>query len=93
MRGQVLPGNPHTHLILRGGADGPNWGPAPVHAAADRGVPVLGVCLGLVAADLFAGGVFHASQAGLIVVIVLSGALLGIVNTVLTAVGVKILGG
>ena len=47
-------------------------------------VSVLGVCLGLVAADLFAGGVFHASQAGLIVVIVLSGALLGIVNTVLT---------
>ena len=47
-------------------------------------VSVLGVCLGLVAADLFAGGVFHASQPGLIVVIVLSGALLGIVNTVLT---------
>ena len=47
-------------------------------------VSVLGVTLGLVAVDLFFGGVFHASQAGLIVVIVLSGALLGIVNTVLT---------
>lgn len=47
-------------------------------------VSVLGVTLGLVAVDLFFGGVFHASQTGLIVVIVLSGALLGIVNTVLT---------
>jgi len=47
-------------------------------------VSVLGVTLGLVAVDLFFGGIFHASQAGLIVVIVLSGALLGIVNTVLT---------
>jgi ACDE family multidrug resistance protein len=47
-------------------------------------VSVLGVTLGLVAADLFFGGIFHASRAGLIVVIVLSGALLGIVNTVLT---------
>lgn len=47
-------------------------------------VSVLGVTLGLVAVDLFFGGIFHASRAGLIVVIVLSGALLGIVNTVLT---------
>ena len=29
-------GNPDTHLILRGGADGPNWGPGPVRAATDR---------------------------------------------------------
>ena len=29
-------GNPDTHLILRGGADGPNWGPGPVHATAER---------------------------------------------------------
>jgi ACDE family multidrug resistance protein len=47
-------------------------------------VSVLGVTLGLVAVDLFFGGVLHASRAGLIVVIVLSGALLGVVNTVLT---------
>ena len=47
-------------------------------------VAVLGVTLALVAVDLFLGGVFHASQAGLIAVIVVSGALLGIVNTVLT---------
>lgn len=47
-------------------------------------VSVLGVTLGMVAADLFFGGLLHASQAGLIVVIVVSGALLGIVNTVLT---------
>lgn len=47
-------------------------------------VSVLGVTLGLVAVDLFFGGIFHASRAALIVVIVLSGALLGIVNTVLT---------
>src|SRR5690349_4949577 len=47
-------------------------------------VTVLGVTLALVAVDLFFGGIFHASRAGLIVVIVLSGALLGIVNTVLT---------
>jgi MFS transporter, ACDE family, multidrug resistance protein len=47
-------------------------------------VSVLGVTLALVAVDLFFGGVFHASRAGLIVVIVLSGALLGVVNTVLT---------
>jgi predicted MFS family arabinose efflux permease len=47
-------------------------------------VSVLGVTLALVAVDLFAGGVFHANKAGLIVVIVISGALLGIVNTVLT---------
>jgi len=47
-------------------------------------VAVLGVTLALVAVDLFAGGVLHASQGGLIVVVVVSGALLGIVNTVLT---------
>ncbi len=47
-------------------------------------VTVLGVTLALVAADLFAGGVLHASQGGLIAVVVISGALLGIVNTVLT---------
>ena len=47
-------------------------------------VPVLGVTLALVALDLFFGGVFHASRPGLIVVVVVSGALLGIVNTVLT---------
>src|SRR4051794_169092 len=47
-------------------------------------VKVLGLTLALVAIDLFAGGVLHASQAGLIVVVVVSGALLGIVNTVLT---------
>ena len=29
-------GNPDPHLILRGGADGPNWGPGPVRAAAER---------------------------------------------------------
>lgn len=29
-------GNPDCHLILRGGADGPNWGPGPVHASAER---------------------------------------------------------
>ena len=29
-------GNPGTHLILRGGADGPNWGPGPVRAATER---------------------------------------------------------
>ena len=29
-------GNPDAHLILRGGADGPNWGPGPVRAAAER---------------------------------------------------------
>src|SRR3954449_7808381 len=47
-------------------------------------VVVLGVTLALVAADLLAGGVFHASQTGLIAVVVISGGLLGIVNTVLT---------
>ena len=47
-------------------------------------VAVLGVTLALVAVDLFLNGVFHASPAGLIAVIVISGALLGIVNTVLT---------
>ena len=29
-------GNPDAHLILRGGTDGPNWGPGPVRAAAER---------------------------------------------------------
>jgi MFS transporter, ACDE family, multidrug resistance protein len=47
-------------------------------------VAVLAVSLALVAADLLAGGFLIASQAGLIAVIVISGALLGIVNTVLT---------
>lgn len=28
-------GNPDTHLILRGGADGPNWGPGPVRTATE----------------------------------------------------------
>ena len=37
-------------------------------------VAVLGVTLALVAVDLFAGGVLHASQGGLIVVVVVSGA-------------------
>src|SRR3954466_6565376 len=46
-------------------------------------VAVLGVALAGVAIDLFAGGVLHSSQAGLIVVVVVSGGLLGIVNTVL----------
>src|SRR4051812_3224659 len=47
-------------------------------------VPVLGVALAAVALDLLAGGLLIHSVAGLIVVVVLSGALLGIVNTVLT---------
>ena len=47
-------------------------------------VAVLATSLSLVAADLLAGGFLIADQAGLIVVIVVSGALLGIVNTVLT---------
>ena len=47
-------------------------------------VTVLGVALALVALDLLAGGILHDSVPGLIVVIVVSGALLGIVNTVLT---------
>ena len=29
-------GNPDVSLILRGGADGPNWGPGPVRASAER---------------------------------------------------------
>ncbi|ATG52950.1 3-deoxy-7-phosphoheptulonate synthase [Brachybacterium vulturis] len=29
-------GNPDAHLILRGGADGPNWGPGPVRTATER---------------------------------------------------------
>jgi MFS family permease len=47
-------------------------------------VTVLGVTLAAVSLDLFAGGIFHASRPGLIAVVVISGALLGIVNTVLT---------
>ena len=47
-------------------------------------VVVLGVTLAAVAVDLFFGGLFHASRPGLIAVVVVSGALLGIVNTVLT---------
>ncbi len=47
-------------------------------------VVVLGVALGGVALDLLAGGLLHDSVAGLIVVVVLSGGLLGIANTVLT---------
>jgi MFS transporter, ACDE family, multidrug resistance protein len=47
-------------------------------------VAVLGVALAGVAIDLFAGGVLIGSVPGLIVVIVVSGALLGIANTVLT---------
>src|SRR5690606_27930727 len=29
-------GNPDAHLILRGGADGPNWGPGPVREVTER---------------------------------------------------------
>ena len=47
-------------------------------------VAVLATSLALVAADLLAGGFLIDSRAGLIAVIVISGALLGIVNTVLT---------
>lgn len=47
-------------------------------------VNVLGVTLALVSVDLCFGGIFHASSAGLIVVIVVSGALLGVANTVMT---------
>lgn len=47
-------------------------------------VAVLGAALTGVAADLLAGGLLHSSIAGLIVVVIASGALLGIVNTVLT---------
>jgi ACDE family multidrug resistance protein len=47
-------------------------------------VAVLAVALAGVSMDLLAGGILHASVAGLIVVVVLSGGLLGIVNTVLT---------
>ena len=47
-------------------------------------VPVLGVTLGGVALDLFAGGVLTTRRPGSIAVVVVSGALLGIVNTVLT---------
>jgi MFS transporter, ACDE family, multidrug resistance protein len=47
-------------------------------------VAVLAVALAGVAIDLFAGGVFIDSTAALIAVVVVSGALLGIVNTVLT---------
>src|SRR4051794_1300125 len=47
-------------------------------------VAVLGVALAGVALDLFAGGVLIDSTAGLVAVVVVSGALLGIANTVLT---------
>jgi len=47
-------------------------------------VNVLGVTLALVSLDILAGGVFSDSKPGLIAVIVISGALLGIANTVLT---------
>jgi MFS family permease len=47
-------------------------------------VAVLGVALAAVALDLLAGGLLIDSVAGLVVVVVVSGALLGIVNTVLT---------
>jgi MFS transporter, ACDE family, multidrug resistance protein len=47
-------------------------------------VAVLATALALVAIDLLAGGFLIHDQAGLIAVIVVSGALLGIVNTVLT---------
>jgi MFS family permease len=47
-------------------------------------IRVLAAALTGVAADLVAGGVLHESTAGLIVVVVASGGLLGIVNTVLT---------
>jgi MFS transporter, ACDE family, multidrug resistance protein len=47
-------------------------------------VAVLAVALAGVAIDLFVGGVLIGSTAGLIAVVVISGALLGIVNTVLT---------
>jgi ACDE family multidrug resistance protein len=47
-------------------------------------VTVLGVALAGVALDLLAGGIFVDSVPALIVVVVASGALLGIVNTVLT---------
>jgi MFS family permease len=47
-------------------------------------VAVLAVALAGVALDLLAGGLLIGSTAGLIAVVVVSGALLGIVNTVLT---------
>ena len=47
-------------------------------------VPVLGVALAGVALDLLAGAILVHSVAGLIVVVVVSGGLFGIVNTVLT---------
>jgi MFS family permease len=47
-------------------------------------VAVLGVALAGVALDLLAGGLLVHSVAGLIVVVVVSGGLLGVVNTVLT---------
>ena len=47
-------------------------------------VAVLATSLVLVAADLIAGGLLIDSRAGLIAIIVISGALLGIVNTVPT---------
>jgi MFS transporter, ACDE family, multidrug resistance protein len=47
-------------------------------------VAVLGAALGAVAVDLLAGGILIDSLPGLIAVVVVSGGLLGIVNTVLT---------
>ena len=47
-------------------------------------VPVLGITLAAVSVDLLAGGILIGSVPGLITVVVLSGALLGIANTVLT---------
>lgn len=47
-------------------------------------VPVLTATLVLVALDLFAGALLYDSRAGLATVVILSGALLGIANTVLT---------
>ena len=47
-------------------------------------VPLLAAALALVAADLLVGGLLIDSQPALIAVVVVSGALLGVVNTVLT---------
>jgi MFS family permease len=47
-------------------------------------VPTLAIALGAVALDLLVGGLFLENQTVLIVVVILSGAFLGIVNTVLT---------
>ena len=53
-------------------------------------VLVLAVTLSGVALDLLAGGILHDSVAGLVAVVVVSGALLGIVKTVLTFVAGKL---